>query len=261
MNHYPRHVGDYLRDTVGLTMLEDGAYTRLLDQYYSRGGPLPADSAVIYRMARAHSRHEKAAVDSVLRQFFVLKGGVFCNKRCDLELSEQALRSASARESAKQKWLKKHMQDDANAHANAMRTQCDGNAESMLASNQKPVTSNQRDIKHPRKRVELTEPTAAHQAQADASGVACKVEFDKYRDWLLTKNVDHKDQGAGFRNWLRQAADFKAKAEAKERARPKSVHESRAAVMAEIFKEKGSERSNERGDNVIDITCESQRVA
>ncbi|MCW0014574.1 YdaU family protein, partial [Burkholderia pseudomallei] len=34
MNFWNRHIGDLIRDTVSLSMLEDGAYNRLLDQYY-----------------------------------------------------------------------------------------------------------------------------------------------------------------------------------------------------------------------------------
>ncbi len=137
MNHYPRHVGDYIRDTVGLTMLEDGAYTRLLDQYYAREAPLPADKAVLYRMARATSKPERAAVDNVLALFFVLAPDGWHNKRADLELQAQSERSASARQSAKQRWEKEH----ANAMRTHMQTHSEGNAESMLTSNQKPVSS------------------------------------------------------------------------------------------------------------------------
>ena len=72
MNHYPRHVGDYLRDTVDLTMLEDGAYTRLLDQYYARDEPLPADKAKVYRMARAFSRPERAACGRTRRDGIII---------------------------------------------------------------------------------------------------------------------------------------------------------------------------------------------
>jgi uncharacterized protein YdaU (DUF1376 family) len=63
MNHYPKHVGDYIRDTVGLSMLEEGAYTRMLDQYYAAERPLPLDRALVYRLARAKSVGERKAVD------------------------------------------------------------------------------------------------------------------------------------------------------------------------------------------------------
>jgi len=144
VNHYPRHLGDYIRDTVGLTMLEDGAYTRLLDQYYVREAPLPADKEMLYRIARATSKAERQAVDSILLQFFTDGPDGWRQKRADMELQAQSERSASARESAKRKWEKHH----ANAHANAMRTHipthnegiCEPPAESMLASSHRTTS-------------------------------------------------------------------------------------------------------------------------
>jgi uncharacterized protein YdaU (DUF1376 family) len=32
MYSYPKHIGDFLKDTLTLTMAEEGAYSRLLDQ-------------------------------------------------------------------------------------------------------------------------------------------------------------------------------------------------------------------------------------
>ena len=43
MNYFPFHVGDYSAHTGHLEPMEDLAYRRLLDQYYLREGPLPAD--------------------------------------------------------------------------------------------------------------------------------------------------------------------------------------------------------------------------
>ncbi|WP_412016179.1 DUF1376 domain-containing protein, partial [Burkholderia pseudomallei] len=50
MNFWNRHIGDLIRDTVSLSMLEDGAYNRLLDQYYQTERPLPLDKKLIYRL-------------------------------------------------------------------------------------------------------------------------------------------------------------------------------------------------------------------
>ena len=46
MHEFYKHVGDYIRDTVALDMVEDGAYNRLLDQYYLRELPLPLAPAL-----------------------------------------------------------------------------------------------------------------------------------------------------------------------------------------------------------------------
>lgn len=81
MNYYERHIGDYIRDTVGLSMLEDGAYCRLLDQLYQTEKPLPLDRKEIYRMARATRPAERKAVDYVVGKFFEKSEDGFVQKR------------------------------------------------------------------------------------------------------------------------------------------------------------------------------------
>ena len=79
MNYYERHLGDYARDTAHLSMLEHGAYTLILDRYYSSEQGIPADQA--YRLMRARSKEEKAAVDVVLEEFFTLVDGTWVKNR------------------------------------------------------------------------------------------------------------------------------------------------------------------------------------
>ena len=59
MNYWERHIGDYARDAGHLSMLEHGAYTLLLDRYYSTEQPIPKDQA--HRICRARTRDEKLA--------------------------------------------------------------------------------------------------------------------------------------------------------------------------------------------------------
>ncbi len=86
MNYYERHIGDYIRDTVSLTMLEDGAYNRLIDQYYQSERPLPLDRKLVYRLARATSAPERKAVDFVLDTYFVKTDAGFEQKRVQAEI-------------------------------------------------------------------------------------------------------------------------------------------------------------------------------
>lgn len=104
MNYYERHLGDYARDTAHLSMLEHGAYGLLLDRYYATESGIPADQA--HRVARARTKEEKAAVDAVLAEFFVLEAGCWRSKRCDMEI-ERFLESepdrAAKRENEKER--------------------------------------------------------------------------------------------------------------------------------------------------------------
>ena len=88
MNYWERHIGDYARDTAHLTMIEHGAYSLLLDRYYATERPIPADQ--VHRLSRARTRDEKAAVDAVLAEFFVLIDGEWLHNRADREIEKLA---------------------------------------------------------------------------------------------------------------------------------------------------------------------------
>lgn len=95
MNYYERHLGDYAKDTGHLAMLEHGAYSMLLDRYYSTESGIPEDQA--HRVARARTRDERAAVDAVLAEFFVLTDGVWINGRTEEEIAKARGRIGAAK--------------------------------------------------------------------------------------------------------------------------------------------------------------------
>lgn len=86
MNYYEHHLGDYAKDTTSLTMLEEGAYRRLIDAYYIKEKPLPVEEMKVFKLARASTKQEKVAVRSVLDEFFSLQPDGFHHKRCDEEI-------------------------------------------------------------------------------------------------------------------------------------------------------------------------------
>lgn len=85
MNFYPFHIGDYLCHTRHLSIIEDIAYRRMLDVYYTHERPLRGPAAAI---ARAIGMGEYvAAVELILREFFVESESGFRNLRADSELA------------------------------------------------------------------------------------------------------------------------------------------------------------------------------
>lgn len=150
MNHYPRHIGDWMRDTAHLSEVEECIYSRCIDQYYSREKPLPTDKASVCRLVRATTSAAKKAVASVLEEFFQLQDDGWHQKRCDQELGKFTERSTKAAESAAARWGKSQSERNANAspnaHANAMRTHSEGNA------SQKPVANSQEPEKGQKQR-------------------------------------------------------------------------------------------------------------
>ena len=126
MNYYPRHLGDYARDAGHLTLAEHGAYTLLLDRYYASERPIGREEA--FRICRAISKQDKAAVTRVLTEFFRWTDAGYRNKRADDEIAKAQGKSGKARESAQHRW---------------MRTHSERNANGMLSNNQEPRTNNQ----------------------------------------------------------------------------------------------------------------------
>jgi len=109
MNYYEHHLGDYAKDTAHLSMIEHGAYRILLDAYYTREVPLPTDRRACYKLARAKSKDERAAVDYVLEEFFFEQGDGFHNERCDAEIAGYYAKKPAAeekRENAKERQRK-----------------------------------------------------------------------------------------------------------------------------------------------------------
>jgi uncharacterized protein YdaU (DUF1376 family) len=82
--YYERHLGDYLRETVHLSLLEHGVYTRLLDVYHQREAPIPdAQSA---RLVGARTQEERDALAQVLREFFRRDGEVWRHVGADVQI-------------------------------------------------------------------------------------------------------------------------------------------------------------------------------
>ncbi len=86
MNFYPFHIGDYASATRHLTWMEDCAYRRLIDCYYTREVPFPADKKSIYRLVVATTEEQREAVDTMLDEFFTLTESGYVHHRCDAEI-------------------------------------------------------------------------------------------------------------------------------------------------------------------------------
>jgi uncharacterized protein YdaU (DUF1376 family) len=85
VNYYERHIGDYLKDTAHLSLLEHGIYGRLLDVYYTREGAIPESQAE--RLIGVRSKEERAAMVNVLAEFFTVADGALHHARCDREIA------------------------------------------------------------------------------------------------------------------------------------------------------------------------------
>lgn len=152
MNYYSHHIGDYTTDTAHLSLLEDGAYRRLMDRYYTTEAPLPADDS-LFRLLRARSPDEQDAVRVVLAEFFDLTDAGWAHKRCDAEIEAFKAKSGKAADAANKRWGKV-------SNATALPTQCERIPDAMPTINHKPLTTNQEPIPEVKPTVEADATTA-----------------------------------------------------------------------------------------------------
>ena len=137
MKFYKRWIGDYQRDTQHLSLAEHGAYGLMLDIHYATEKPLPRDRDAVYRLLRAVTKAEQAAVDAVLSQFWTVTSDGWVNGKAADVMAEASERSEQAREAARQRWAENPgrsanaSSDDANApqdassdDANASKNAC-----------------------------------------------------------------------------------------------------------------------------------------
>lgn len=98
MNHYPHHIGDFVKDTLGFSQGAVGAYRLLMDAYYANEEAPSVDE--VYVIGRATTAAERRAVEKALTKF-ELRNGRFHHKRVDEELAAYYGRADSARENGK----------------------------------------------------------------------------------------------------------------------------------------------------------------
>jgi len=132
LNYFPFHIGDYAAHTAHLEPMEDLAYRRLIELYYLREGPLPADIQATAKLIRMRSM--AADVESVLREFFTLTDDGWFHSRCDAELNAMLHRQQMAKDKANKRWhqpekvLSNAAASETNAAADAAASKTDAGA-------------------------------------------------------------------------------------------------------------------------------------
>ncbi len=99
MHYYNFNIGDYIKSTQHLSLLEDLAYRRLLDRYYDTEKPLEADVKKLCRFIRM-SDYEKET-QAILDEFFSLTKNGWIQKRVKKELDAYSRKADAARANGK----------------------------------------------------------------------------------------------------------------------------------------------------------------
>ena len=192
MNYYPFHLGDYAAHTGHLEPMEDLAYRRLLDLYYMREAPLPADIQTTAKLVRMRSC--AADVESVLREFFTLADDGWRHSRCDEEIekmqSKQAKARASAAASVNARRAKAEQQtnasstdaerslpnDDANAERSLLKTSTEVELPTPTPT---PTPNNKEEAQAPSRKRDSSPPPARPE----------DVEPQTWGDWLVLRRA------------------------------------------------------------------------
>ena len=145
MFYYEHHIGDFIRDTARISDTQCMAYLRLLWMYYDTEKPLPNTPEKLAFQIGANGKD----VCLILEHFFNFDSalGVWRHKRCDAEIEAYKAKKEKASKSANARWKNKETtQKNASAvenDADAMRTQCERNANAQKSdANQEPITNN-----------------------------------------------------------------------------------------------------------------------
>ena len=136
--YQPFFWGDYFRDTGDLSLVEHGAYLKLIGTYWSTGRPIPSDAVRMRRACGAVSDEEAAAALFVLQTYFHQEGDVWRHRRIERDLAEHAhraeLASTAAKKAAEARWSPS--KEDADSSSKRMRSASvsDGNHSTPLHS-------------------------------------------------------------------------------------------------------------------------------
>ena len=86
MHYYQFNIGDYASHTQGLSLIEDIAYRRLIDQYYLSQKPPKGDPQEVSRSIGMREHAEEVAY--VLTKFFVVKKESWFHTRIERDIAE-----------------------------------------------------------------------------------------------------------------------------------------------------------------------------
>ena len=169
MNFYSFHLGDYAAHTKHLSLMEDLAYRRMLDLYYTSEKPLPLEIDKIARLIGMRDHIEE--ISNVVSDFFLKSEDGYRSKRCDEEIAGYHAKAERAKNANKSRWksdpsLKSDTKSDLKKGSDLIPT-----------NNQEPITNNHKKEK---------EGTPDKPARFDPLTVALPngLPAEKWREWI-----------------------------------------------------------------------------
>ena len=139
MHYYQFNIGDYSSHTKGLSLIEDLAYRRLIDEYYLAEHAFNGCSSDVARLIGLRDNLQE--VEYVLNRYFTKDGDYWHHGRIDSDIADyhqkQEKRSNAGKKSAEARQKSTDVEQVLN--------ECSASVE--LTNNHKPITINQEPIK------------------------------------------------------------------------------------------------------------------
>jgi len=227
---YARYPRDYGEKTAHLSLAEHGAYTLLLDHYMTSGGAMPIAmpiamhaASLCYRICRAQSDEERAAVESVVRQFFTIESdGCLHNKRADIELGKRKnlseTRVSVAKKGAAKRWGNPEPMPIAmpiampEAMPQGIANGCTSTATVTSTEEEIPplVPPKGKKVKRMRHLPDDFSSNEGHSEFATKHGLVLAEEIEAFRDYHVARGSVMANWDAALGTWLRNAKKFSA---------------------------------------------------
>jgi len=145
MHYYQFNIGDYMKHTARLSLMEDLAYRRMLDLYYLNDGPIVSDVKRLARQVGMSGNEEEIAF--VLSEFFLLDGDVYRNARADRDLASYKAKADRARANGRSGGRPTKQKDEdvkpSGLFIGSQNEPTENPQESESKANHKPITNNQ----------------------------------------------------------------------------------------------------------------------
>lgn len=225
MNYYQHHIGDCAKEIGGMSALEVGIYALLRDWYYDAEQPIPASR--VYRIARANSDVEKAAVDVVLSELFRLENGIWRKPDIDAQIEDANRRINTARANGAKGGRPKKTASaidgqPSNIQPGTHPVLAALDSQTGCKAHQSPITNHQpppakpvgiagaADVVGKKKRQsQLPDDFAPNEAGiAAAVGLALETELDAFKNYHAAKGTLMLDWQAAWRTWCGNARKF-----------------------------------------------------
>lgn len=205
MHYYQFNIGDYAAHTRHLSLLEDLAYRRLLDLYYSSEKPLIKDTK---KLSRLVSMPENIAeVEQVLEDFFVSTDDGFIQNRVKEEITKFHSKADTARANGKKGGRPKK------PNPNPEKTQSvilANQEESGSKAKQETITINQEPVTKKQSKG-FIKPTPDEliaffvEKGSDLNEAEKFWNYYESKGWVVGKNSPMKKWKASVANWLKNS--------------------------------------------------------